>query len=223
MSDGAPKRRGSVERPGKLPWPNAPLREQPDTGPGSQTEGALPLCEIQHARVLDAWFANGCRSKRNALMAAGFEPSSLRIFNLPEVRAEIDRRLTMRMGWVEALTDERIIAEYAKIAFSSLGDLLEVAEDGSAYLDLASMSVEQRAAVAEYTVETYTEKEIGEGGEATEHPVKRSKIKFHDKKAALDALARIRGMFKDKVEVHGAVSLIEKVQAARQRNAAPEE
>lgn len=232
MDEPAPvKRRGVPNWPRPVRKPDPPPRmPTPLHGP-LLTPGSAVGIEIErevqpkHMAVIDAWFANGCQSKRAAGMALGLSGDvAHRIFNRPEVRAEVARRMATRATLVEA-TEERIIEEYSKIAFSNLGDLLEVNDDGSAWLDMAGLTPEQRAAIAEYTVETYQEKTPGADGGMVVVPVKKARVKFHDKKAALDALARIRGMFKDKVEVSGSLGLIERIQKARQRVVAgdPEE
>ena len=168
-----------------------------------------------HRRVLDAWFADGCRSKRAAVRAAGLDDRHVtRIFGHPDVKREIDmRRDRIARKW-EEVTEERIIEEYRRIAFSNLGDLLEIQEDGSAWLDMSGITEDQKSALAEYHVETY---QVPGAEDETGYTVKKSRIKFHDKKAALDSLARIRGMFKDKLEVSVGLSLTDKVQQARQR------
>lgn len=182
-----------------------------------------------HKAVLDAWFANGCTSKRRALLAVGYAEATAggnphQVFGRPDVIAEIDRRRAAMASKTD-LTEAMIIAEYRKLAFASMGDLIEVNEDGSAYLDFNLLNSDQKAAMAEYTVETYEEGSAMEqtrDGETSQVmlTVKKSRVKFHSKLAALDSLSRIMGMFKDKIEVSGAANLVEKVAAARARIAA---
>ena len=179
---------------------------------------SIAVLSEPHRRVIDAWFANGCRSRRGAMIEAGMSPSSTHsVFIRPEVKKEIDR-CRDRLDYRAAVTAERIEQELAKIAFASLGDLLEIQEDGSAWIDMSAITEDQKSALAEYNVETY--KELGNDDEPGRE-VKKAKIKFHDKKAALDSLARIRGMFKDKLEVSVGLTLSDKVQQARMRLAEP--
>lgn len=174
----------------------------------------IPGLLERHQIVLDHWFKGGCLSKRAACQAAGLHPNtSADIFKRPEVLAAIKRRRE-RIDLKAEVTEERIIAEYAAIAFSRLGDLLEVQEDGSAWVDMAAMTEDQKAALSEYNVETY--QELGDD-EHPGHTVKKSKVKFHDKQAALLALARIKGMLKDKLEITGGLTLSAKVQQKRER------
>lgn len=188
-------------------------------------KGAVKKAAVSqaHRAVIDAYFANGCVSQRRALHACGYSDKSpvVSVFGREDVRSEIDRRHKLQSRRRD-LTEDRIKEEYAKIAFSNLGDLLEVNEDGSAYLDLTKLTEDQKAAMAEYQVETYVEKtfeegEDGEKGTVIGTPVKKSRIKFHSKLAALDSLARIMGLFKDRVEVSHTQSLVERIAAARQR------
>lgn len=171
-----------------------------------------------HRIVINHWFSNGCRSKREACIAAGMSPNSAAdVFRRAAVQAEILRRRD-RLERKTDITAARIIEEFGKIAFSNLGDMLEIQADGSAWIDMAAISEDQKAALAEYHVETY--QELGDE-EHPGHMVKKSRVKFHDKKAALDSLARINGMFKDKLEVSVGLTLSDKVQQARERLRGP--
>ena len=172
-----------------------------------------PVLLPEHQQLLDIWFEDGCRSKRGALLKAGYSPASIGIWNRPEVQKEVRRRREM-MSIRTEITEARILAEYEKVAFASLGDLLEMNEDGSGWIDISSMTQDQKEALAEYHVETY--QELGDD-EHPGHTVKKSRIKFHDKLAALRDISRIKGLFKDKLEVTVGLSLNDKVQAARER------
>ena len=172
-------------------------------------------CASDKVRLLvDAWFENGCRSRREACRIAGYTMSQAGyVFQRQDVIIEIERRRNLLRRETE-ITEARVIAELGKIAFASLGDLLEIQEDGSAWIDMAAITEDQKAALAQYDVETY--QEFGDE-EHPGHVVKKSKIKFHDKKAALDSLARIMGMNNDKLAVTVGLTLSDKVQQARQR------
>ena len=182
-------------------------------------------CASDKVRLLvDAWFENGCRSRREACRIAGYTMSQAGyVFQRQDVIIEIERRRNLLRRETE-ITEARVIAELGKIAFASLGDLLEIQEDGSAWIDMTAITEDQKAALSEYHVETYDEAR-GQGAEMDEegglrsaqHIVKKSKIKFHDKKAALDSLARIMGMNNDKLAVTVGLTLSDKVQQARQR------
>lgn len=98
------------------------------------------------------------------------------------------------------ITNAKIIAEYAKLAFSNAeeiftwGEGITVNKEGQeieiakVYLKkFNEMSEETRAAIQSI-------EEMASGG---------LKIKLHDKKAALDSIAKIKGLFVDKHEHTG--------------------
>lgn len=89
------------------------------------------------------------------------------------------------------ISKDRVLQEYAKIAFASLEHYLEIDDDtGEAFISLSGCTPDQLAALSEYTVEAYSE---GRDGDARE--IKRVKIKMTDKIRALDALSKHLGLF----------------------------
>lgn len=184
-----------------------------------------PRLSEAHARVVTEYFKIGCVSQRRALLASGYAATTAShmvhtVFGREDVQEEIQRRRD-RLDRKTEVTEQRIIDELAKLAFASVGDLLEVNEDGSAYMDFNKLTVDQKAALSEYQVETYEERhstENAEGESASSYvPVKKSRVKFASKQAALDSLARIKGMFKDKVEISGVMDMQERIAKARER------
>lgn len=169
----------------------------------------------QHQLAVDLWFGNGF-NQRKALIGAGFSEKTAKgrpsaVFGRKDVQKYIEHKREKLQSKFE-VTEENVLAELAKIAFSNMGDLIVVQEDGSAVIDFNLMTPEQRAAMSEYAVEQYME---GRGDGAV--PVKKSKVKFHDKKGALELLGRKLGMFNDKLKIEGEVSVVERLQAGRNR------
>ncbi len=82
-------------------------------------------------------------------------------------------------------TEERIIQEYCRLAFFDVSKLLD--EEGC-LLPIRDIDVDTRRGIVgvEFDDEAFVRKVI--------------KVRIADKTKALDSLARIRGMFKDKVE-----------------------
>lgn len=113
------------------------------------------------------------------------------------VMAEIAKRQAA-IAYTLEVTQERIVAELAKIGFANMLDFIRVGEDGDAFVDLSKLTREQAAAIAEVTVEDFLD---GRGEDARE--VRRVKFKLSDKQGALEKLARHLGMFKDRVELTG--------------------
>ena len=111
----------------------------------------------------------------------------------PEVQARIAELQAARAKRME-VTQDQVLREFAKVAFANLQDYIQVQEDGSAYVDLSTMTREQAAALQEITVDEYVD---GRGDNARN--VKRVRIKLASKQAALDSLAKHLGMFVERI------------------------
>ncbi len=173
----------------------------------------------RHLALVNEYFANGF-NKRQAMVTVGYSKDSIngyqhRLFNHPDILKEIDRRRQSSQQRLN-ITQDMVLQEYAKLAFANFGDLLEIHEDGSATLDLAGITADQRAALAELNVEEYVDKTSFDS-EGKPARVKKYRVKFHDKKAALDSIAKHLGMFTEKVEVSGELSIIDRILASRKR------
>lgn len=134
-----------------------------------------------------------------AAIRAGYKPASaasVGFENLrkPKIAAEIEVAMQRRADRTE-VTAERVLNELAKIAFANLADYFRLTPDMDPYIDLASATRDQLAALTEITVEDYTE---GRAEDARE--VKRVKIKLADKKAALELLGRHLGLWDAKTD-----------------------
>lgn len=108
------------------------------------------------------------------------------LLDRPMVRAAIAERITDIAAQNE-LTPHRVIKEWMGIAFSSVGDYMEIGEDGQPWFDLTKCTPEQLAAIKSIKIE--------EQGDGLSRPKKR-KFEFvlHDKIAGLDALAKYMGL-----------------------------
>lgn len=104
----------------------------------------------------------------------------------PIVRAAITERIN-EIAASNELTPHRVIKEWMNIAFSSVGDYMDVGEDGAPWFDLTKCTPEQLAAIKSIKVE--------ETGDGLSRPKKR-KFEFvlHDKIAGLEALAKYMGL-----------------------------
>jgi phage terminase small subunit len=119
-----------------------------------------------------------------AAMRAGYGERSAhtigsRLLKLPEVKAALDAAIAARAERTR-VTADRVIAEYARLAFADMRRYAEWNEDGIKLRPHTSLSADDAAAVVELAP-------VGAGG--------RARIKLHDKRAALDALARHLGLF----------------------------
>jgi len=93
--------------------------------------------------------------------------------------AEPDRDEILERASRLGITPERVLQEYAHIAFADLRRVIERDNGGYKLRPLDALRDDDSAAIAEF---------VGAGGN-------RFRIKLYDKKAALDAIARHLGMF----------------------------
>lgn len=108
----------------------------------------------------------------------------------PDVLAAVKR------GWARLarrtqVTAERVLQEYAALAFSDLRDVADWGPDGVVPIAAAELSRDAARAVAEVS----DSRTKAGGGNV--------KVKLHDKKGALDALARHLGLFVERHELTG--------------------
>lgn len=142
-------------------------------------------------------------SQAKAALRAGYSPKGAattanRLMKKEAVQRAITTAVKQSLDKFR-ITRERVLAEYARLAFSDLGDAIDIAEDGTATVNLARIRENKdfRAAVAEIS---QSDVDLGKD-RGTE---RRTKIKLHQKKGALDALAKyLRLMPADRVEVTG--------------------
>lgn len=159
----------------------------------------------KQARFVDEYMVD--LNATQAAIRAGYSPKTagdigrqlLRKTPVALAIAERQRALSERTG----VTAERVIEELAKIGFANMLDYMRSNSDGDPYLDFSQLTREQAAALAEVTVEDFKD---GRGEDARD--VRRVKFKLHDKRAALVDLGKHLGLFKERVEHSGAVSLI---------------
>lgn len=131
-----------------------------------------------------------------AATRAGYSPKGahvqgFRLLNdvkVSERIAELKAKLSVRME----ITQERVIEEYAKIAFSNVEDVVAWINADPKLRASGEISHAAHAAISEITV---TPNAFGNV----------TKVKLHDKKGALDSLAKHLGILTDKVEHSGTV------------------
>lgn len=176
--------------------------------------------ELMRLKAID-WFMRGY-SKEDALLKAGYSEVVAKsdagsVFNRPEVKAEIERRQqrAMEKSQVDA---NWIIARLKEIAEANLGDLLVIEDDGSARFDMNKMTPSLRAALGEFTVDSYNE-----GRGENKKVVKKMRVKLADKLRALEMLGKHLGLFADRIKLEGDADLIERLYAGRKRVGAPQE
>jgi phage terminase small subunit len=122
------------------------------------------------------------------------------------------QRIRSKASRILDISAERIMQETAKVAFANLPDILDVNPDGSATVNLNKLDDKTKAALADYTVDEYTE---GRGKNASK--VKKHRGKMHDKLKAIELLARMQGLLIDVHKHDVSESLIERLQQGRAR------
>lgn len=116
-----------------------------------------------------------------AAARAGYHPDSgKRLLRRPEIMAAVRAGEAARAARLD-LSAERVLAEYARIAFANIADYARFGPDGVELNDVTGLTHDQTAAVAEVT-----ESKTASGGTV--------RFKLHDKLAALGALARHLGL-----------------------------
>lgn len=145
---------------------------------------------------VQAYFANGFVGK-DAAITVGFPPKSAaqaasRLLLKATVQEMIREGMSSLMMKHTVRLDD-VVMGIKKLAFSNLQNYMGVTSDGQPYVDFSKLTEEQWFALGEVTVDEYTE---GRGEDARE--VKRTKIKLHDKLAALDKLLRFCGGYNGK-------------------------
>jgi len=127
-----------------------------------------------------------------ALRRAGYKERAAasrasKLLRKPAVAAAVKKAMEKRSHRTQIAAD-RVLREYARIAFADIRDLTEVKDEALQVKALDDLSADDAAAIAELTID-------GKG--------KGTKIKLHDKKRALDAIARHLGLFGKRQEPGG--------------------
>jgi phage terminase small subunit len=123
---------------------------------------------------------------RQAAIRAGYRHAqavdmAAQLLRRPDIVAEIDAEMRRRREKLQ-VTADRVLQEYAHIAFADLRNFFDWGPKGVALRPKAALSDADAAALA--------------GVELPASNGRGAKLRFHDKKAALDALARHLGLFK---------------------------
>lgn len=100
------------------------------------------------------------------------------------------------------ITQDRVLQEYAKLAFL---DPRRFYDENDNLIDIPDLAPEVAATLTAMEV---TWERNGENEDGTPKFCAVRKIKFSDKKAALDSIARHLGMFKDKTELTGSFPVL---------------
>lgn len=133
-----------------------------------------------------------------AAVEAGYAPKSAhvqgsRLLKNPNVAAEVERRRRLLDGREvdrDAITIAAAEQELASIAFANIADYVRIGDDGVPRLDLTNLTRRQAAALADVKVTVRTVERDGR-----RVLVRRVRIRLRNKLAALNRLAKLKGLF----------------------------
>lgn len=154
----------------------------------------------QQQKFVDEYLLDPTTAK-GAAIRAGYEISNSagqasRLMSMPKVRAAIEegqKALAAKMG----ITQGRILQELALLAFANIKDVFIQNPDGTTTIDFKALPRDVAAALGEISV---TQK----GGK---NPTQVAKAVLQGKQFALEKLGKHLGMFHDKVEHTGVLTL----------------
>lgn len=154
-------------------------------------------------RFVDEYFVDSCQTQ--AAIRAGYSPKTAqqiasKLMATPRIKVAVDKRraeLSRRTG----ISAERVLKEYARLAFAKMNDMVTWSNDGSVnMIPSGEITDDDAACIAEINeIETLIPSKNGD-------PITKIQrtIKLHPKGPALDKLARHLGICKEdkkKVEI----------------------
>lgn len=116
----------------------------------------------------------------------------------------VAQAITVLIAQNSGATSSRIIEELGKLAFADVTGIVKVKDGCVIVTDTDELTADQRASIAEIS-ET-----VGEGGRTI-------KVKLHDKLSALDKLAKVLSLYKEREAPRSDAPSNESVQAIRER------
>jgi phage terminase small subunit len=146
------------------------------------------MLTLKQARFLEEYLVD--LNGKAAAIRAGYsqrtaEVQASQLLSNYKIRVALEDAMQARSKRTE-VTADRVVAEYARIAFANMRDYLP--KKGET-IDLQRLDQDRTAAVEEIIIDEF----VDQAG--TVH--RRTRVKLHDKKAALDSLAKHLGMFVD--------------------------
>lgn len=181
-------------------------------GTNIKTRIADKVLDAREFRFVELYVCGGPRERENAYrsaLVAGYSHSTSETWSSTWVRPEesggtkphVFEAIQQRRAEIRARTawtKDRFIEEVTNLAKGNAASFVKITPSGDPYIDMSAMTYDEMAAVAETTVEEYTD---GRGEDARE--IKRVKVKQHDKKGALDLLAKVNGWLAPTKLQHG--------------------
>lgn len=192
-----------------------------DTTAPAPDPGSKPLPNERHELFCLEYLKD--QNATQAYIRAGYkaskaaEVSAHRLISDTKVRERIDHLRRSKLKALHMGVDETL-AEIAKIARASMGRMLHITPGGDPYIDLSKADPDTMDAIAEATIEDFTDgREVDEQGETIKRDVRRVKVKMHPKLGALQTLAKHHGLLNEKVDLNISDDFADTMVRAQQR------
>jgi phage terminase small subunit len=166
----------------------APTRRQPWQGPGSR--GNVPLSGriLRFAREYIVDFNATAAAKRAGYVSKSSQQYGSKLLKDPRVKKFVEdykRELLEDIG----MDARAVLMEVVKVAKASIADFTRLNDDGDLVIDFSKTDPSQLAAIQSVEIEMYVD---GKGENA--RPVKRTKVRQHNKMEALGYLLKHYGL-----------------------------
>ncbi len=187
------------------------MRRKAPNGSIHAIEGQQTL-RVAERQVLDVLYQNQGLTRLEAyklvypqvekLLPRTQRTKIVQFFQRPQIQHEIAKREAKRARQVLE-ERERVVSEFQRLAYTDITDIVDYKRGYVQITDFDQLSDDQKSCIRDIKITT---SRVMIAGAMT--PVSRIEIKLHDKIAALNSLARIEGMFIDKVDhrITGAVA-----------------
>lgn len=116
-----------------------------------------------------------------------------------------------RMG----ITADMVLKALAKIGFASMRAFISVDAEGQPRIDLSANSGDSLDALSEVSTETVLESKGSCKDAPTADSIRKTRIKLHDKLAALELIGKHLGMWKERIEVDASDALTELIKSVQ--------
>ena len=167
-------------------------------------------------RLVDAYVRTG--SYAEAARASGYSAQTAKKYITEDesVRKAIGE-IVDQAAILSGVTLERVLQEYARLAFVDMGelvDLLKVGDDpDEAIMVLSDLPADITAAISEITLNRSTKTD----DEGREQVTGQLKVKLYDKKGALQDLGRMLSVFNDKLTIEDKSGFGDRLERAIQK------
>jgi phage terminase small subunit len=141
----------------------------------------------------------------DAYRKAGYKGKSAnqlayRLLTKPHIKYEVQKQKKSMIDKI-GLTQEMVLAEICKVGFASMRNFMRVDPDGQPQINLTDTPDDDLDSIADVSTETVLERDgVDENGDPIFAQVRKTKIKLHDKLAALEKLARYTGIYDKETE-----------------------